>query len=416
MAQVAWDLQRGSRGRFHLGLGTQVRAHVERRFSMPFDRPAARVTDYVRCVRAIWDTFQNGTRPAYDGEFYRFRLMNPFFDPGPIDHPDIPIYLAGVNERMCRAAGEVADGFHVHPMHSVGYLRNVVRPAIDEGARANGRDGGKIVLYAPAFTVSGETETERSAAEQEVRRQIAFYASTPNYRALLEYHDLGGIGKELSALMRGGRVRGDAAPRSRLPRRGGGGGGPAGRGPGRAPPALRGAPRPGVALLPLPRGGSRVRREALRRLFPRRRLNAAYAAMITMRALIERAERHFPANPAIVPAIGGQGRPLAWSEFAVRVRRAAGALRSLGVRAGDRFAILCRNDPAPGRAHPRRVLDGRGRGAHQLPARTARDRGDPRQRRAPPPRGGGPPGRARVGPRARRAGGAAAADRRGRRE
>ena len=211
MAQVAWDLQRGSRGRFHLGLGTQVRAHVERRFSMPFDRPAARVTDYIRCVRAIWDTFQNGTRPAHEGEFYRFRLMNPFFDPGPIDHPDIPIYLAGVNERMCRAAGEVADGFQVHPMHSVGYLRDVVRPAIDEGARANGRDGGKIVLYAPAFTVSGETETERSAAEQEVRRQIAFYASTPNYRALLEYHDLGGIGKELSALMREGEF--EAMPR-----------------------------------------------------------------------------------------------------------------------------------------------------------------------------------------------------------
>ena len=206
MAQVAWDLQRGSRGRFHLGVGTQVRAHVERRFSMPFDRPAARVTDYIRCVRAIWDSFQNGTRPDYEGEFYRFRLMNPFFDPGPIDHPEIPIYLAGVNERMCRAAGEVADGFHVHPMHSAGYLRDVVRPAIAEGARANGRDGTRIGLYASVLAVSGETEEERSASEREVRRQIAFYASTPSYRALLEYHDVGGIGKELSALMRRGEL------------------------------------------------------------------------------------------------------------------------------------------------------------------------------------------------------------------
>ena len=204
MAQVAWDLQRGSGGRFHLGVGTQVRAHVERRFSMPFDRPAARVTDYIRCVRAIWDSFQNGTRPAYEGPFYRFRLMNPFFDPGPIDHPDVPIYLAGVNERMCRAAGEVADGFHVHPMHSVGYLRDVVRPAIGEGARAAGRAGAVLELYAPVFAVTGESEAERSASEQEIRRQIAFYASTPNYRALLEYHGLGGIGKELSALMRQG--------------------------------------------------------------------------------------------------------------------------------------------------------------------------------------------------------------------
>lgn len=211
MAQVAWDLQRGSGGRFHLGVGTQVRAHVERRFSMPFDRPAARVTDYVRCVRAIWDSFQNGARPAYEGPFYRFRLMNPFFDPGPIDHPDIPIYLAGVNERMCRAAGEVADGFHVHPMHSVGYLRDVVRPAIDEGARAAGRGGAAFDLYAPVFAVSGESEAERSASEQEIRRQIAFYASTPNYRALLEYHGLGSIGKALSALMRQGEF--DAMPR-----------------------------------------------------------------------------------------------------------------------------------------------------------------------------------------------------------
>ena len=211
MAQAAWDLQRGSGGRFHLGVGTQVRAHVERRFSMPFDRPAARVTDYIRCVRAIWDSFQNGVRPSYEGPFYQFRLLSPFFDPGPIDHPDIPIYLAGVNERMCRAAGEVADGFHVHPMHSVGYLRDVVRPAVGAGARAAGREGAAFTLYAPVFAVTGESERERSAAEREVRRQVAFYASTPSYRALLEYHGLGGIGKELSALMRRGEV--DAMPR-----------------------------------------------------------------------------------------------------------------------------------------------------------------------------------------------------------
>ena len=140
MAQVAWDLQKGSHGRFHLGVGTQVRAHVERRFSMPFQHPAARVTDYIRCVRAIWDTFQNGTRPSYQGPFYQFKLMNPFFNPGPIEHPDIPIYLAGVNPRMCRAAGEVADGFHVHPMHTVSYLKDIVRPALDEGARVVGAD------------------------------------------------------------------------------------------------------------------------------------------------------------------------------------------------------------------------------------------------------------------------------------
>ncbi|MEE2984235.1 MAG: LLM class flavin-dependent oxidoreductase [Pseudomonadota bacterium] len=131
MAQIAWDLQRDSGGRFRLGLGTQVRPHIERRFSMPFDHPAARVTDYVRCVRAIWDTFQNGSKPAYEGPFYRFKLMNPFFQPGSVEHPDIPVYLAGVNPRMCRAAGEVADGFHVHPMHSAPYLSYVVYPALN---------------------------------------------------------------------------------------------------------------------------------------------------------------------------------------------------------------------------------------------------------------------------------------------
>lgn len=206
MAQVAWDLQQASQGRFHLGLGTQVRAHVERRFSMPFEHPAARVTDYIRCLRAIWDTFQNDTRPGYEGPFYRFKLINPFFNPGPIEQPRIPIYLAGVNPRMCRAAGEVADGFHVHPMHSVGYLRDVIKPALDEGARLHNRTVGDIELYAPVFAVSGETQAATDAMAQEVRQQIAFYASTPNYRGLLEYHGYGAVGRELSNLIRKGNM------------------------------------------------------------------------------------------------------------------------------------------------------------------------------------------------------------------
>ena len=204
MAQVAWDLQQASHGRFHLGLGTQVRAHVERRFSMPFEHPAARVTDYIRCIRAIWNTFQNGTRPSYEGPFYRFKLMNPFFNPGPIEHPEIPIYRAGVNPRRCRAAGEVADGFHVHPMHSVSYLMDIVRPELDEGARLNNRTIDDIELYAPVFAVSGETQAEMDTAEQEVRQQIAFYGSTPSYRVLLEHHGYGSVGKELNDLMRKG--------------------------------------------------------------------------------------------------------------------------------------------------------------------------------------------------------------------
>jgi len=202
MAQVAWDLQRYSNGRLRLGLGTQVRQHVERRFSAEFDHPAARVTDYIRCIRAIWDTFQNGTRPDYEGPFYRFKLINPMFNPGQIDNPDIPIYLAGVNPRMCRAAGEVADGFHVHPMHSLSYLKEVVRPALDEGAKTRGMSVDDLDLYSPVFTITGETEAERAAMEQSVRRQVSFYGSTPSYGALLRHHGFPDLGKQLNGLMR----------------------------------------------------------------------------------------------------------------------------------------------------------------------------------------------------------------------
>jgi probable F420-dependent oxidoreductase len=202
MAQVAWDLQRYSNGRLRLGLGTQVRAHVERRFSAAFDHPAARVTDYIRCMRAIWDTFQNGSRPDYDGPFYRFKVINPMFNPGPIERPDIPVYLAGVNPRMCRAAGEVADGFHVHPMHSVSYLKEVVLPALDEGAKTRGLSVDDLELYSPVFVITGETQAETAAMEQSVRRQISFYGSTPSYAALLRHHGFDGLSKQLNGLMR----------------------------------------------------------------------------------------------------------------------------------------------------------------------------------------------------------------------
>ena len=210
MAQTAWDIQRASRGRLRLGLGTQVRAHVERRFSAGFEHPAARVVDYIRCLRAIWRTFQSGARADYQGRFYRFTLIHDFFNPGPIDHPRIPIDLAGVNERMCRAAGEAADGFHVHPLHSAAYLRDVIRPAIDAGARSRGMRVEDLEIQAPCFAVSGETEAERSASERRVRAQIAFYASTPSYRAFLDYHGLLDIAKPLSRLMREGEL--DAMP------------------------------------------------------------------------------------------------------------------------------------------------------------------------------------------------------------
>ena len=206
MAQIAWDMQKNSGGRFHLGLGTQVRAHIERRFSAAFDHPARRVTDYIRCVRAIWDCYQTGSKPDYEGEFYRFRLMNPFFQPGPIDHPKIPIYLAGVNPRMCRAAGEVADGFHVHPMHTAAYLTEVVKPALDEGAKLRDASVEDLTLYSPVFAITGNNQSETDALEQIVRQQISFYATTPSYGAVLKHHGYDNLGRELAGLMREGKT------------------------------------------------------------------------------------------------------------------------------------------------------------------------------------------------------------------
>ena len=203
-AVAAWDLQRASGGRMILGVGTQVRPHVERRFSMVFDHPAARVTEFIDCMRAVWNTFQTGARPAYEGRFYRFTLMNDFFNAGPCDHPHVPVFLAGVNERMCRAAGEVADGFHLHPMHSPGYLRDVIHPALAEGARLRGRDAGELVVHAPVFVVFGDSEAERARMERAVRSQVAFYASTPGYRGFLAHHGFEDAGKRLSQAMRSG--------------------------------------------------------------------------------------------------------------------------------------------------------------------------------------------------------------------
>ena len=204
IAMSAWDLSRASGGRFMLGLGTQVRAHIERRFGAEWGRPAARVREYIRCVRAIWNTFQHDATPEFEGEFYRFQLMNPFFNPGPIAHPEIRIFLAGVNPTILRAAGEVADGVHVHPFHSVRYLKEVMRPAVDQGARTRGKTVEDLELYAPIFVVTGFTQEETAGREQFVRQQIAMYASTPNYRVIMELHGWLSVAEKLSRMVRRG--------------------------------------------------------------------------------------------------------------------------------------------------------------------------------------------------------------------
>jgi probable F420-dependent oxidoreductase len=202
MAQTAWDLQDLSEGRFILGLGTQVKAHVRRRFSMPWDRPVARLREYISALRAIWESFQSGAPLSFEGEFYRHTLITPFFNPGPIEHPEVPVYIAGVNTSLARLAGELCDGFHVHPFHSPEYVRRTVRPAIAEGAKRGGRGPGEVELATSVFVVSGESGEEIEEQREKMRAQISFYASTPTYRTVLEAHGWEEVGERLGKLAR----------------------------------------------------------------------------------------------------------------------------------------------------------------------------------------------------------------------
>ncbi|WP_030441587.1 TIGR03617 family F420-dependent LLM class oxidoreductase [Actinoplanes subtropicus] len=195
LAVLANDLQLISRGRFQLGLGSQVQAHIERRFAMPWGKPAARMAEFIAAVRAIWDAWRTGERLAFRGEFYRHTLMTDFFDPGPNPFGNPPILLAAVGERMTAVAGRVADGVLVHPLTSPAYIRERTRPVLGET-----REGFSLSLS--AFVVLGEDDKARSKAEQAVRGQIAFYASTPAYRPVLELHGWGDLADRLNHLSR----------------------------------------------------------------------------------------------------------------------------------------------------------------------------------------------------------------------
>src|SRR5512141_349774 len=147
LAYQAWDLAAQSHGRFMLGLGTQVKAHIERRFGMQWpDSVTGKLREQILAVRAFWEAWQNGTKLNFRGEHYKLTLMSPFFNPGPIEHPNIPIYIAGVNEGLAKLAGELCDGFHAHPFHSPRYLREVILPAIEKGLHKAGRSREDIAL------------------------------------------------------------------------------------------------------------------------------------------------------------------------------------------------------------------------------------------------------------------------------
>lgn len=195
LAYTAWDLAQYSQGRFLLGLGTQVKAHIERRFGMPWpESVVGKLREQIQAMRALWDCWQNGTPLNVRGEYYRLNLMSPFFNPGPIAQPYIPIFIAGVNPGLAQLAGELADGFLAHPFHSAEYLAEVIAPAIQRGAQKSQRQREAVQLSVTAFCATAKEEAEF------VRSQIAFYASTPSYRRVMEHHGWGEIGERLSSL------------------------------------------------------------------------------------------------------------------------------------------------------------------------------------------------------------------------
>lgn len=197
-AHLSWDLAALSQGRFLLGLGTQVKGHIERRYGLPWDSPGPRLRDYILALRAVWDCWQHGTSLNHRGEFYSHTLMTPFFNPGPIAHPRIPIHIAGVQPYMCRLAGELCDGLQIHPFHSVKYLHAVVLPKVEEGLQAGGRKREDICLASSVLIVTGADAAQMKAAERSVKTQIGFYASTPNYRVILECHGWGQLARDLT--------------------------------------------------------------------------------------------------------------------------------------------------------------------------------------------------------------------------
>ena len=208
LANVAWDLQALSKGRFHLGLGSQIKPHITKRFSMEWSKPAARMREMVAAVRAIWDTWLTGEKLDFRGDFYTHTLMTPFFTPDKAELGDfgVPkIWLAGVGQLMTQAAGEVCDGFICHGFTTEKYLREVTIPSLEAGRAKAGKTLDGFAISGPLFVVSGQTEEEMQAAEQATKQQIAFYGSTPAYKGVLDIHGWGALQGELNQLSKQGK-------------------------------------------------------------------------------------------------------------------------------------------------------------------------------------------------------------------
>ena len=205
-AQAAWDLQRYSGGRFMLGLGTQVKGHNERRYSTPWPSPPGpRLRDYILCLKAIFKTFQTGARPEYQGKHYQFTLISPFFNPGANQDGHLPIYISAVNRYNCRLVGELCDGIRMHGFNTLKYTKEVILPAIKEGAEKAGRKFSDIDIVGGSFIITGKNEEEVEKAKAPVRQQLSFYASTRVYHPVLEVHGWEETGQQLFRLSMEGK-------------------------------------------------------------------------------------------------------------------------------------------------------------------------------------------------------------------
>ncbi|NBQ99135.1 MAG: LLM class F420-dependent oxidoreductase [Actinobacteria bacterium] len=208
LANLGWDLQAYSKGRFILGLGSQIKPHIEKRFSMEWSHPAKRMREMVLAIRAIWDTWENGTKLDFRGEFYKHTLMTPFFTPERAELAGFgtpKIYLAGVGELMTEVCGEVCDGFICHGFTTEKYLREVTIPALARGRAKAGKTMEGFDIVGPSFVVTGNNEDELKAAAAGTRQQISFYGSTPAYRGVLDIHGWGGLQDELNTLSKQGK-------------------------------------------------------------------------------------------------------------------------------------------------------------------------------------------------------------------
>ncbi len=205
LANTAYDLTQYSRGRFVLGLGSQIKPHITKRFSMEWSKPAARMREMVLAMHAIWDSWMTGAKLDFQGDFYTHTLMTPFFNPGPHEYGHPRVFLAGVGPLMTEVAGEVCDGLFCHGFTTEKYLREVTLPALEEGRKKAGKTLEGFEICGPSFVVTGNTEEEMEAARVGTRRQIAFYGSTPAYRPVLECHGWGELQTDLNRMSKEGR-------------------------------------------------------------------------------------------------------------------------------------------------------------------------------------------------------------------